>query len=72
MLYFVDFLYYGILLGLWIKVIWFIFGLILSGMLISGFMIYSKCMVKVGCSKKLVCEMLSNIVLGVLEFVEGV
>lgn len=39
-LYIVDLLYYGNIGGLWIKVIWFIFGLILIGMLIMGFMMY--------------------------------
>ncbi|MBN4057387.1 PepSY domain-containing protein [Pseudoalteromonas haloplanktis] len=36
-----DPLHYGNIGGLWTKVIWFIFGLILSGMSITGFMMYA-------------------------------
>jgi uncharacterized iron-regulated membrane protein len=67
-----DPLHYGTLLGPWTKAIWFIFGLILSGMSISGFMIYSKRTVKAGRSKKPVRETPSNIAPGVSEPVEGV
>ncbi len=36
----VDPLHYGTIGGLWTKVIWFVFGLLVSGMAISGFMIW--------------------------------
>src|SRR5690606_12248969 len=41
-----DPLHYGSLGGLWTKVIWFLFGLVLSGMSVSGFLIYGKRTVK--------------------------
>jgi len=41
-----DPLHYGTIGGIWTKIIWFIFGLILSGMSITGFMMYSKKLVK--------------------------
>jgi uncharacterized iron-regulated membrane protein len=37
-----DPLHYGTIGGLFTKVIWFVFGLVLSGMAVSGFVIYSK------------------------------
>src|SRR5690606_34844222 len=36
-----DKLHYGTLGGLWTKIIWLLFGLILSGMSITGFMMWS-------------------------------
>ncbi|KTF15601.1 PepSY-associated TM helix domain-containing protein [Pseudoalteromonas sp. H105] len=41
-----DPLHYGNIGGLWTKVIWFIFGFILSGMSVTGFMMYAKKLVK--------------------------
>jgi len=41
-----DPLHYGTIGGLWTKTIWFLFGLMLSGMSISGFLIYGKRTVK--------------------------
>ncbi|MFY8325615.1 PepSY-associated TM helix domain-containing protein [Pseudoalteromonas sp. ZZD1] len=41
-----DPLHYGTIGGIWTKIIWFIFGVILSGMSITGFMMYSKKLVK--------------------------
>jgi uncharacterized iron-regulated membrane protein len=41
-----DPLHYGTLGGIWTKIIWFFFGLLLTTMSISGFVIYSKRMVK--------------------------
>ncbi|MBP8111925.1 MAG: PepSY domain-containing protein, partial [Agitococcus sp.] len=35
-----DPLHYGTLGGIWTKIIWFIFGVILSGMSITGFMMW--------------------------------
>jgi uncharacterized iron-regulated membrane protein len=35
-----DPLHYGTIGGLWTKAIWFVFGLLVSGMAISGFMIW--------------------------------
>ncbi|MCB1836958.1 MAG: PepSY domain-containing protein [Alcanivoracaceae bacterium] len=37
-----DPLHYGTLGGLWTKVLWFVFGVMLSGMSITGFVIWSK------------------------------
>lgn len=47
-----DPLHYGTLLGLWTKAIWFCFGLILSAMSISGFLIYGKRLLKAGSYEK--------------------
>lgn len=41
-----DPLHYGTIGGIWTKIIWFLFGVILSGMSITGFMMYSKKLVK--------------------------
>ncbi|WP_223668548.1 PepSY-associated TM helix domain-containing protein [Kangiella shandongensis] len=41
-----DPLHYGTLGGIWTKILWFFFGLLLSMMSISGFVIYSKRTVK--------------------------
>lgn len=41
-----DPLHYGTLAGIWTKAIWFLFGLILSGMSITGFMIWGSRTVK--------------------------
>ena len=41
-----DPLHYGTLGGIWTKAIWFVFGLILSGMSITGFMIWGSRTVK--------------------------
>ena len=41
-----DPLHYGTIGGIWTKVIWFLFGLILSGMSITGFMIWGSRTVK--------------------------
>jgi uncharacterized iron-regulated membrane protein len=41
-----DPLHYGTLGGIWTKIIWFLFGLILSGMSITGFMIWGSRTVK--------------------------
>ncbi|GAA4343774.1 PepSY-associated TM helix domain-containing protein [Kangiella taiwanensis] len=46
MVHITDPLHYGTLGGVWTKVIWFLFGLLLTTMSISGFVIYSKRMVK--------------------------
>jgi uncharacterized iron-regulated membrane protein len=35
-----DPLHYGTLGGIWTKILWFVFGLILSGMAITGFMMW--------------------------------
>ena len=48
----VDPLHYGTIGGLWTKAIWFIFGLILSGMSITGFMIWSSKIVQAARAKK--------------------
>ncbi|BDF95183.1 PepSY-associated TM helix domain-containing protein [Pseudoalteromonas sp. KAN5] len=42
-----DPLHYGTIGGIWTKVIWFLFGVILTGMSVTGFMMYSKKLVKV-------------------------
>lgn len=41
-----DPLHYGTIGGIWTKIIWFIFGLILSGMSITGFMLWGSRTVK--------------------------
>lgn len=41
-----DPLHYGTLGGIWTKVIWFVFGLLVSGMSITGFMIWSSRIVR--------------------------
>lgn len=41
-----DPLHYGTIGGIWTKIIWFLFGLILSGMSITGFMIWGSRTVK--------------------------
>lgn len=42
-----DPLHYGTIGGIWTKIIWFFFGLILSGMSITGFMMWSSKLVQV-------------------------
>ena len=41
-----DPLHYGTIGGIWTKAIWFLFGLLLSGMSITGFMIWGSRTVK--------------------------
>ncbi|MFD2631357.1 PepSY-associated TM helix domain-containing protein [Idiomarina piscisalsi] len=48
----VDPLHYGTIGGIWTKAIWFIFGLILSGMSITGFLIWGSRTVKAAKEKK--------------------
>lgn len=42
----VDPLHYGTIGGIWTKIIWFVFGSMLTGMSITGFMMWSKRLVK--------------------------
>ncbi len=39
-------LHYGTIGGIWTKIIWFLFGLLLSGMSITGFMIWGSRTIK--------------------------
>lgn len=48
----VDPLHYGTIGGIWTKAIWFIFGLILSAMSITGFLIWGSRTVKAAKEKK--------------------
>jgi uncharacterized iron-regulated membrane protein len=41
-----DPLHYGTFGGLWTKIIWFVFGSLLTGMSITGFIIWSQRLVK--------------------------
>ena len=48
----IDPLHYGTIGGIWTKAIWFIFGLILSGMSITGFLIWGSRTIKAAKEKK--------------------
>lgn len=43
----VDPLHYGTIGGIWTKIIWFLFGIMLTGMSITGFMMWSKRLIAV-------------------------